>query len=93
MTKGFADSRFVGHKRYMPAVGLFRPTVVLDNQKALSIKNILPKSKRRKEWTYYSQWQGEVVHEEYDLGRGAEYNELSDGIKSILTTEQEVVEW
>jgi len=77
----------------MPSIWLFRPTVVVDNQKALAIKKILPKSKRRKEWTYYSQYQGEVIHEEYDLGRGAEYNEITEGIKSILTTEQEQLVW
>jgi hypothetical protein len=86
MTKGFNDYRMQGHKKYMPSRGLFQPTVVYDEPKALSIKKILPASREIRRWEYQSEWNGTIERTSYNLGRGWNFDSFLQDSGRVLDT-------
>jgi len=84
MVKGFNDYRMQGHKKYMPSSGLFKPTVVYDEPRALAIKKILPASREIKRWEYLSEWNGTVERTSYNLGRGWNFDSFLEDSGRVL---------
>jgi hypothetical protein len=84
MTKGFNDYRMQGHKKYMPSQGLFKPTTVYDEPRAIAIQKILPASREIRRWEYESEFNGLIARTSYNLGKGWNFNSfLEDSGRAI----------